>query len=150
MSDLRTAALRALEFIRWSQFVPCQSGDFPEPPSTAPQVEAALVAALEEHDKNREWFLERKANWDLQRKLAEETQERDRQQQEYEEQRLAAPIIQPEIKADKEPRLLPWKGLTEEEHTYYKACGFVGVKAVEEKLRARNSTLACHQGEEGK
>lgn len=47
MSDLRTAALRALEFIRWSQFVPCQSGDLPEPPSTAPQVEAALVAALE-------------------------------------------------------------------------------------------------------
>ena len=54
---------------------------------------------------------------------------------------LAAPIIQPEIKDDNEPRLLPWKGLTEEEHTYYKACGFVGVKAVEEKLRARNSTL---------
>jgi hypothetical protein len=47
-------------------------------------------------------------------------------------------------------KLLPWKGLTEEEHTYYKACGFVGVKAVEEKLRARNSTLVCHQGEEGK
>ena len=64
--------------------------------------------------------------------------------------RAALAIIQPEIKDDKEPRLLPWKGLTEEEHTYYKACGFVGVKAVEEKLRARNSTLACHQGEEGK
>lgn len=63
---------------------------------------------------------------------------------------VAQSIIQPEIKADKEPRLLPWKGLTEEEHTYYKACGFVGVKAVEEKLRARNSTLACNQGEEGK
>lgn len=92
---------------------------------------------------------------------------------------LAAPIIQPEIKDDKpfgyfrsEPfgwtdcaptdegaiplyerpqgKLPPWKGLTEEEHTYYKGCGFVGVKAVEEKLRARNSTLACHQGEEGK
>jgi hypothetical protein len=55
----------------------------------------------------------------------------------------AAPIIPPEIKDDKETRPLPWKGLTEEEHTYYKACGFVGVKAVEEKLRARNSTLAC-------
>jgi hypothetical protein len=40
-------------------------------------------------------------------------------------------------------KLLPWKGLTEEEHNYYKACGFVGVKAVEEKLRAKNSTLAC-------
>jgi len=83
----------------------------------------------------------------------------------------AASIIKPEIKDDKEPfgyfraepfgwtdcaptdegaiplydkpqeKLLPWKGLTEEEHTYYKACGFVGVKAVEEKLRARNSTL---------
>jgi hypothetical protein len=52
---------------------------------------------------------------------------------------------QPEIKADKEARWLPmpWKGLTEEEHNYYKALGFVGVKAVEEKLRAKNSTLAC-------
>jgi len=40
-------------------------------------------------------------------------------------------------------KLLPWKGLTEEEHNYYKALGFVGVKAVEEKLRAKNSTLAC-------
>jgi hypothetical protein len=47
-------------------------------------------------------------------------------------------------------KLLPWKGLTEEEHNYYKALGFVGVKAAEEKLRAKNSTLACHQGEEGK
>jgi hypothetical protein len=58
---------------------------------------------------------------------------------------MAAPIIQPEIKADKEARWLPmpWKGLTEEEHNYYKALGFVGVKAVEEKLRAKNSTLAC-------
>jgi hypothetical protein len=57
----------------------------------------------------------------------------------------AAPIIQPEIKADNETRWLPmpWKGLTEEEHNYYKALGFVGVKAVEEKLRAKNSTLAC-------
>jgi hypothetical protein len=57
----------------------------------------------------------------------------------------AGSIIQPEIKADKEARWLPmpWKGLTEEEHNYYKACGFVGVKAVEEKLRAKNSTLAC-------
>jgi len=55
------------------------------------------------------------------------------------------PIIQPEIKEDKETRWLPmpWKGLTEEEHNYYKALGFVGVKAVEEKLRAKNSTLAC-------
>jgi len=54
-------------------------------------------------------------------------------------------IIQPEIKVDKETRWLPmpWKGLTEEEHNYYKALGFVGVKAVEEKLRAKNSTLAC-------
>jgi hypothetical protein len=54
-------------------------------------------------------------------------------------------IIQPEIKVDKEARWLPmpWKGLTEEEHNYYKALGFVGVKAVEEKLRAKNSTLAC-------
>lgn len=44
-----------------------------------------LRAALAEHDKNLAWFKDRKANWDLQRKLAEETQERDRQQSEYEE-----------------------------------------------------------------
>jgi hypothetical protein len=58
-------------------------------------------------------------------------------------QKPEQPIIQPEIKADKETRWLPmpWKGLTEEEHNYYKALGFVGVKAVEEKLRAKNSTL---------
>ncbi len=46
MTDLRTAAQQALDFIRWSQFVPCRSEPFPEPPSTAPQVEAALRAAL--------------------------------------------------------------------------------------------------------
>jgi hypothetical protein len=58
-------------------------------------------------------------------------------------QKPEQPIIQPEIKVDKETRWLPmpWKGLTEEEHNYYKALGFVGVKAVEEKLRAKNSTL---------
>jgi hypothetical protein len=58
-------------------------------------------------------------------------------------QKPEQPISQPEIKVDKETRWLPmpWKGLTEEEHNYYKALGFVGVKAVEEKLRAKNSTL---------
>jgi len=58
-------------------------------------------------------------------------------------QKPEQPIIQTEIKVDKETRWLPmpWKGLTEEEHNYYKALGFVGVKAVEEKLRAKNSTL---------
>lgn len=91
MSDLRTAALRALE-------------------------------ALEHAGKTGDWILAGPAITALKETLA---------------------IIQPEIKDDKEARLLPWKGLTEEEHTYYKACGFVGVKAVEEKLRARNSTLAC-------
>ena len=143
MSDLRTAALRALEFIRWSQFVPCQSGDFPEPPSTAPQVEAALVAAL----AGSEW---REHAPEYEKGFIDGMSKQARRSVDRFVNAMAAPIIQPEIKADKEPRLLPWKGLTEEEHTYYKACGFVGVKAVEEKLRARNSTLACHQGEEGK
>jgi hypothetical protein len=48
MNDLRTAAQQALEFICWSQFDPSQSGNLPEPPSTAPQVEASLRAALEQ------------------------------------------------------------------------------------------------------
>lgn len=105
MSDLRTAALRALEALEWN------------------------LAVIEDFGDNEQLHRQHKAITAL---------------------RAAQSIIQPEIKADKEPRLLPWKGLTEEEHTYYKACGFVGVKAVEEKLRARNSTLVCHQGEEGK
>lgn len=53
MSDLRTAAKQALEFIRWSQFVPRQSEPFPEPPFTAPQVEAALHTALIEDAMQR-------------------------------------------------------------------------------------------------
>ena len=52
-SALRKAAEQALEFIRWSHFVPCKSGDFPESPSTAPQVEAALRAALAEPEQIR-------------------------------------------------------------------------------------------------
>ena len=35
----------------------------------------------------------------------------------------------------------PWHGFTDEERDYFKACGFVGVSRVEEKLRAKNSTL---------
>jgi hypothetical protein len=134
MSDLRTAALRALEALEWN------------------------LAVIEDFGDTEQLHRQHKAITAL---------------------RAAQSIIQPEIKDDKpfshfraEPfgwtdcaptdegaiplyerpqgKLLPWKGLTEEEHTYYKACGFVGVKAVEEKLRARNSTLACHQGEEGK
>ena len=51
MTDLRTAAQQALEFICWSQFDPSQSGNLPEPPSTAPQVEASLRAALEQPEQ---------------------------------------------------------------------------------------------------
>jgi hypothetical protein len=87
MTDLKTAAQQALEFCEflWRD-VPLN--DYSE--DMRQDVESALRAALAEHDKNLAWFKERKANWDLQRKLAEETQERDRQRREYEEQRLAA------------------------------------------------------------
>jgi hypothetical protein len=45
----------------------------------------------------------------------------------------AGSIIQPEIKEDS------WHGLTDEERDYFRACGFVGVSRVEEVLRAKNS-----------
>jgi hypothetical protein len=32
-----------------------------------------------------------------------------------------------------------WQGLTDDERDYFKACGFVGVKAVEEKLKELNT-----------
>ena len=134
MTDLRTAALRALEFIRWSQFVPCQSGDFPEPPSTAPQIEAALVAAL----AGSEW---REHAPEYEKGFIDGMSEQARRSVDRAINAMAQPIIQPEIKVDKETRWLPmpWKGLTVEEHNYYKACGFVGVSRVEEVLRAKNS-----------
>jgi hypothetical protein len=107
----------------------------------------AALRALEAYD-NRElltFFME-----DLRKALA---QPEDKSQAAFEHwvetveatQKPEQSIIKPEIKADNETRWLPmpWKGLTEEEHNYYKALGFVGVKAVEEKLRAKNSTLAC-------
>jgi len=53
MTNLRTAAQQALEFICWSQFDPSQSGNLPEPPSTAPQVEASLRAALEQPEQEQ-------------------------------------------------------------------------------------------------
>ena len=131
MSDLRTAALRALEVLEdW------------ESPVALPAI-VALRAAL----AGSEW---REHAPEYEKGFIDGMSEQARRSVDRFVNAMAAPIIQPEIKDDKEPRLLPWKGLTEEEHTYYKACGFVGVKAVEEKLRARNSTLACHQGEEGK
>ena len=75
MTTLRTAAQQALEALE-TVFMPFH-----------PAV-IDLKAALAEHDKNLAWFKERKANWDLQRKLAEETQERDRLRQEEALQRL--------------------------------------------------------------
>jgi hypothetical protein len=125
MTDLRTAALRAL--------LAHDKRDLLALTFCMEDIRNALYKKTD----TQNCFEEREADWALQKKHAEQTIERDRQWRE------AQSIIKPEIKVDKEPRLLPWKGLTEEEHTYYKACGFVGVKAVEEKLRARNSTLAC-------
>jgi hypothetical protein len=118
MTDLRTAALRALE--AWDTTPLLKAGDG----MLQERMEDLRAYLAQPEDKSQAAF----EHWV---ETVEATQEQ--------------PIIQPEIKADKEPRWLPmpWKGLTEEEHNYYKALGFVGVKAVEEKLRAKNSTLAC-------
>ena len=113
MTDLRTAALRALEALE-TDAVPLNAIN-----NAAAFLRAALAQPEDKSQAAFEHWVE----------TVEATQEQ--------------PIIQPEIKDDKEARWLPmpWKGLTEEEHNYYKALGFVGVKAVEEKLRAKNSTL---------
>jgi hypothetical protein len=128
MTDLRTAALRALEALEY--FVE----DY--------QSEYGL------NNMRKYAMLNLEAITALREALA---QPEDKSQAAFEHwvdtveatQKPEQPIIQPEIKVDKETRWLPmpWKGLTEEEHNYYKALGFVGVKAVEEKLRAKNSTL---------
>jgi len=130
MTDLRTAALRALEALEY--FVEdYQSEDGLDSMKHYAKCNMEAITALraalaQPEDKSQAAF----EHWV---DTVEATQKPEQS------------IIQPEIKADKEARWLPmpWKGLTEEEHNYYKALGFVGVKAVEEKLRAKNSTLAC-------
>ena len=128
MSDLRTAALRALEALEMAEFDP-HSSDAVHKAITALKAALAIIQPEIKDDKPFGYFRAEPFGWTD-----------------------CAPTDEGAIPLYDKPQgeLLPWKGLTEEEHTYYKACGFVGVKAVEEKLRARNSTLACHQGEEGK
>lgn len=79
MSDLRDAALQALDYINEVDY-----GPYDDRP-----VKEALKAALEKHAKDVEWMKQRHANWRLQKELVEQTQERDRQRQEYEEARMA-------------------------------------------------------------
>ena len=95
MTTLRTAAQQALEALEAdcggrcnAEYNPCWQREVAE----------TLRAALAEHDKNLAWFKERKANWDLQRKLAEETEERDRLRQEDALQRLTD--VNQEIEAE--------------------------------------------------
>ena len=80
MTTLREAAQQALEALEWHY----RQGHSNTLGGLRLKIDEKalrnLKAALAEHDKNLAWFKERKANWDLQRKLAEETQERDRQQ----------------------------------------------------------------------
>jgi hypothetical protein len=79
MTTLQTAAQQALNALSCIEYSFCGITDGPSEDTTEAVI-TTLRAALAEHDKNLAWFKERKANWDLQRKLAEETQERDRQQ----------------------------------------------------------------------
>jgi hypothetical protein len=135
MTDLRTAALRALEAMDELH----RTGDTQVFDLCHRETTEALRSALGD-PQGSDW---RAHAPEYEKGFIDGMSEQARRSVDRFVNAMAAPIIQPEIKADKEPRLLPWKGLTEEEHTYYKACGFVGVKAVEEKLRAKNSTLAC-------
>jgi len=87
MTTLRTAAQQALEALMWHDETVRTRGD--------DEAIEALRAALEQHEKDVEWMKQRHANWRLQKELAEQTQERDRQQREYEETR-SAELAQPE------------------------------------------------------
>ena len=82
MTTLRTAAQQALEALDW--YAECAMVS-----DKASDAASALRAALEQHEKDVEWMKQRHANWRLQKELVEQTQERDRQRQEYEEVRMA-------------------------------------------------------------
>ena len=107
MNDLRKAAQQALEALECGDWYIGQleaivyiadDKDVHEERAKVQSAITALRAALAEYDKDRLRIAERKAKWAEQLKLARETQERDRQQREYEEQRLAAlaaPVQEP-------------------------------------------------------
>jgi hypothetical protein len=106
MTDLRTAAQQALEAWEYINKYGFVLADYEGPME---QAITALKAALEQHEKDVEWMKQRHANWRLQKELAEQTQERDRQQREYEESRSAA-LEQPE--QEQEPVAWMYVGLT--------------------------------------
>ena len=93
MTTLREAAQQALEALEAMNPYPASKED------QRAYAITALRAALAENDKRMEWYQERKANWDLQRKLASETEERDRQRREYDEERLE-PTVPSDCAAD--------------------------------------------------
>ena len=86
MSDLRDAARQALEFIKVTN---ARSEFWLVPGSNLNKTVNALKAALEKHAKDVEWMKQRHANWRLQKELVDQTKERDRQRQGYEEARMA-------------------------------------------------------------
>jgi hypothetical protein len=93
MTTLQTAAQQALEALEY--FVEDYQSEYGlnnlrKYAMLNLEVITALKAALEQHEKDVEWMKQRHANWRLQKELAEQTQERDRQQREYEEARSAA------------------------------------------------------------
>ena len=99
MTTLRTAAHKLMEAmekaLRYHGVMllsdpPQDAWKYHRVEQTAHEAITALRAALADNDKRMAWYRERKANWDLQRKLVSETEERDRQHREYEEARLAA------------------------------------------------------------
>jgi hypothetical protein len=90
-TNLRTAAQQALEAMEDLH----RTGDTQVFDLCHRETTEALRAALKQHEKDVEWMKQRHANWRLQKELAEQTQERDRQQREYEEARSAA-LEQPE------------------------------------------------------
>ncbi len=87
MTTLREAAQQALEALESTQLFAAHEH---YPRRRVADTLDDLKAALEKHVKDVEWMKQRHANWRLQKELAEQTQERDRQQQEYEEVRMAA------------------------------------------------------------
>jgi hypothetical protein len=197
MTDLRTAALRALEALSCLEYGMCGITDGPSDDTTESAITALREALAHPEDKSQAAFehwvetveatqgcaISRNAVVDAtvtaaQMAHADATCKQSLQVEPCNKSCAPGycycePIIKPEIKGHNvEPppeaqteaervaycagwwaameakreqnlqgKLLPWKGLTVEEHNYYKALGFVGVKAVEEKLRAKNSTL---------
>jgi hypothetical protein len=163
MTDLRTAALRALEALSCLEYGMCGITEGPSDDTTESAITALRAALAQPEDKSQAAFehwvetveatqgcaISRNAVADATCKQSLQVEptawlhvsstEPNNRHLEWTKDRKG--YRGDWIKIPLYTPHRPWMGLTDEERDYFKACGFVGVSKVEEVLRSRNGGM---------